>query len=155
MFEQALGKHEIDSSRYDCKAPMPIRAALMVVAALIERDGEVLIGQRRAGDRHSLKWEFPGGKVEQHEHPKDALRRELQEELGIDADIGPEIVRYEFQYPKRSPILLIFHRVSTFRGDMRNAVFEQIKWELRERLPEYDFLDGDHDFVRRLSRRQL
>ncbi len=140
---------------YHCKAAMTTRSTRMVVAAVIERNGQVLIGQRRANDRHALKWEFPGGKVEQHEHPKDALRRELQEELGIDAEIGPEIVRYEFQYPKRSPILLIFHRVITFRGDVCNAAFEQIKWELRERLPEYDFLDGDYDFVRRLSRRQL
>jgi 8-oxo-dGTP diphosphatase len=127
----------------------------MVVAGVIERDGQILIGQRRAKDRHALKWEFPGGKVEPHEHPKEALRRELREELGIDADIGPEIVRYEFQYPKRSPILLIFHSVSAYRGEPSNHAFEQIKWEIRERLPEYDFLDGDVDFVRRLARRQL
>ncbi len=134
---------------------MTTKPTLMVVAAVIERDGQVLIGQRRANDRHALKWEFPGGKVEAHEHPKEALRRELNEELGIDAEIGPEIVRYEFQYPKRSPILLIFHRVDGFAGEMRNDAFEQIRWELRERLPTYDFLDGDHDFVRRLARRQL
>jgi 8-oxo-dGTP diphosphatase len=127
----------------------------MVVAGVIERDGQILIGQRRAQDRHALKWEFPGGKVEPHEHPKEALRRELQEELGIDADIGQEIVRYEFQYPKRSPILLIFLTVSGYRGEPSNDAFEQIKWEMRERLPDYDFLDGDHDFVRRLARRQL
>jgi 8-oxo-dGTP diphosphatase len=127
----------------------------MVVAGVIERDGQILIGQRRAKDRHALKWEFPGGKVEPREHPKEALRRELREELGIDADIGPEIVRYEFQYPKRSPILLIFHSVTAYRGEPSNDAFEQIKWEIRERLPEYDFLDGDVDFVRRLARRQL
>ena len=127
----------------------------MVVAAVIERDQEVLIGQRRLNDRHALKWEFPGGKVEPHESPKDALRRELQEELGIDAEIGPEIVRYEFQYPKRAPILLIFHQVTKYEGEVRNDAFAQIKWERRERLPNYDFLDGDHDFVRRLARRQF
>ncbi len=134
---------------------MAVKPVLMVVAAVIERNGQVLIGQRREGDRHALKWEFPGGKVEPRESPKEALRRELNEELGIDADIGPEIVRYEFQYPKRSPILLIFHRVVCFRGDVRNDAFQQIKWEVRERLPQYDFLDGDHDFVRRLARRQF
>ena len=125
---------------------------LMVVAAVIERDGQVLIGQRRLSDRHALKWEFPGGKVEPNEHPKQALRRELQEELGIDAEIGPELARYEFQYPKRAPILLIFHRVTSFLGELRNGAFEQIRWEKTERLPRYDFLDGDYDFVRRLAR---
>ena len=62
----------------------------MVVAAVIQRDRQVLIGQRRASDRHALKWEFPGGKVELHESPRDALKRELREELGIEAEIGPE-----------------------------------------------------------------
>jgi 8-oxo-dGTP diphosphatase len=124
----------------------------MVVAAVIEKDGRILIGQRRAADRHPLKWEFPGGKVEPYESPRDALRRELREELGIDATIGPEIVRYEFQYPRRAPILLIFHHVTEFAGEMRNGVFEQVRWEARERLPGYDFLDGDVDFVRRLAR---
>ncbi len=154
MIQKALAKH-LSKSSYDCKAVMTTRPILMVVAAVIERDGHILIGQRRAKDRHALKWEFPGGKVEPNEHPKEALRRELQEELRIDAEIGPEIVRYEFQYPKRSPILLIFHSVATFEGEPSNDAFEQIKWELRERLPDYDFLDGDHDFVRRLARRQL
>ncbi|MBS1872992.1 MAG: (deoxy)nucleoside triphosphate pyrophosphohydrolase [Acidobacteria bacterium] len=128
---------------------------LMVVAAVIEREGQILIGQRRAQDRHALKWEFPGGKVEAFESPRDALRRELQEELGVTAEIGPEIIRYEFQYPRRPPILLIFHQVETFHGEMMNGAFEQIRWESRDRLPHYDFLDGDRDFVRRLARREL
>jgi 8-oxo-dGTP diphosphatase len=127
----------------------------MVVAAVIERDGQILIGQRRAEDRHPLKWEFPGGKVERYENPRDALRRELREELGIDANIGPEILRYEFQYPRRSTILLIFHHVTEYEGEMRNEVFKQVRWEARERLTRYDFLDGDVDFVRRLARGQL
>ena len=126
----------------------------MVVAAVIEREGRVLIGQRRTSDRHALKWEFPGGKVEPYENPKEALRRELREELNIDAEIGPEIVRYEFQYPKRSPILLIFHRVTSFAGEVRNDAFHDIRWEAPARLPAYDFLDGDYDFVRRLARGQ-
>lgn len=134
---------------------MTTRPTLMVVAAVIEREGRVLIGQRRLHDRHALKWEFPGGKVEPHESPREALRRELQEELGIDAQIGPEIVRYEFQYPRRPPILLIFHRVEEYQGEMGNNAFQQIKWESRERLPAYDFLDGDYDFVRLLARRRL
>lgn len=128
---------------------------IIVVAAVIEKDGLILIGQRRSNDRHGLKWEFPGGKVEAHEAPRQALKRELQEELGIDAEIGSEIARYEFQYPRRSPILLIFHWVSEYTGEMRSVAFEQILWESRAKLPSYDFLDGDVDFVRRLARGEL
>jgi len=125
----------------------------LVVAAVIERvGGLILIGQRRHADRHPLKWEFPGGKVETSESPRDALKRELREELGIDAQIGSEIARYEYQYPKGSTILLIFYSVPEYSGEPQNLCFEQIKWEERTRLPSYDFLDGDVDFVRRLAR---
>lgn len=129
--------------------------SVLVVAAVLERDGQVLICQRRAGSRHGLKWEFPGGKVEAGEAPQKALRRELQEELGIQASIGPEIVRYGYQYPGRSPILLIFFRVNEFTGEPVNREFEQFRWEARQRLPEYDFLEGDLDFVRRLAGGEL
>ena len=131
------------------------RTSVLVVAALIEKDGQVLIGQRRRTDSFPLKWEFPGGKVENGESPREALRRELQEELGIEAEIGAELVRYEFQYPHRSPVMLIFHRVTGWTGAMRNGAFEQFLWEERQRLPGYDFLDGDVDFVRRLARGSL
>jgi 8-oxo-dGTP diphosphatase len=126
-----------------------------VVAAVIEQNGRLLIGQRKQGDRHALKWEFPGGKVEPGETPREALERELEEELAIQATVGPELIRYEYQYAKRNPILLIFLRVLKFQGELRSSAFEQIRWELREKLPEYDFLDGDHDFVRRLARGEL
>ncbi|MCC6390277.1 MAG: (deoxy)nucleoside triphosphate pyrophosphohydrolase [Bryobacterales bacterium] len=122
-----------------------------VVAALIEKDGKLLIGQRKAGARHEFKWEFPGGKVEQGESPRAALARELREELGIEATVGKEITRYEFNYPKGASLLLIFLEVPGFSGELRNAIFEKIQWERRENLPSYDFLDGDLDFVKRLA----
>jgi 8-oxo-dGTP diphosphatase len=127
----------------------------VVVAAVIERDGQVLVCQRKQGSRHALKWEFPVGKVEPGETPRAALQRELMEELALPATIGQEIVRYEYRYPRRSRILLIFHRVSEFQGEPSNQIFEQIAWEPRTRLTEYDFLEGDLDFVRRLSRGEL
>lgn len=120
-----------------------------VVAAVIERGGDVLAGQRKPGGNHPLKWEFPGGKVEAGESPEDALIRELREELGIQARIESEITRYEYQYPGRSRILLIFYRVLEFEGEPQNLDFAQLKWVKRERLPDLDFLDGDVDFVRR------
>jgi len=124
----------------------------MVVAALIERDGQVLICQRRKKGRHALKWEFPGGKVEPGETPRQALVRELREELGLEATLGEEIVRYEYRYPRSRPILLIFYRVAAYEGRLDNRVFERIAWEPPVRLSGYDFLDGDADFIRRLAR---
>lgn len=125
---------------------------ITVAAAVVERDGRLLICQRRAGGRHSLKWEFPGGKVEPHESPQRALARELQEELGILPHSIEEIERCDFDYPGGPCVHLIFFRVTRFTGEPRNRAFEQIRWERPERLPEYDFLEGDLDFVRRLAR---
>lgn len=123
----------------------------MVVAAVVERDDQILVCQRKKGAWHELKWEFPGGKVEPGETPGQALVRELAEELGIEATPGAEIARYEYQYPGRPPILLIFYRVAGYCGEPKNLEFAQIRWEVRERLPDYDFLDGDVVFVRRLA----
>jgi len=128
---------------------------VLVVAGLIERDGQILIGQRKRGDRHAFKWEFPGGKVEQDEDPKSALARELWEELSIQATIGPELLRYEHLYPNGTLIMLIFCQVDSFTGQPANNAFEQILWEKPENLLKYDFLDGDTDFVRRLARHEF
>jgi 8-oxo-dGTP diphosphatase len=122
-----------------------------VVAAVMERDGEVLVCQRKAGGPHELKWEFPGGKVESGESLPDALARELGEELGVAAEVGREIERYEYRYPGKSPILLVFFEVRGFAGVMENRVFERVEWVARRGLGEVDFLEGDVEFVRRLA----
>ena len=126
--------------------PKPVTT---VVAAVIERDGRILITQRDAESWHPLKWEFPGGKVEAEETPEDAVVRELEEELAIQARIDGEIMRYEYQYPGRSPILLIFYRIVDFAGEPQNLQFAQLRWEAPERLNEYDFLEGDREFLRK------
>jgi 8-oxo-dGTP diphosphatase len=126
-----------------------LNAVTTVVAAVIERDGRILITQRDAESWHPLKWEFPGGKVEAEETPEEAVVRELGEELAIQARIHGEIMRYEYQYPGRSPILLIFYRIVEFAGEPQNIQFEQIRWESPERLSEYDFLEGDREFLRK------
>ncbi len=118
-----------------------------VVAAVIERDGRILIAQRKNLGYHPLKWEFPGGKVEPGEAPEAAVIRELAEELGIAARVDRELMRYEYQYPGRSRILLIFYRVMDFDGDPRNLDFEQLRWEHPGRLTDYNFLEGDGEFI--------
>jgi 8-oxo-dGTP diphosphatase len=123
-----------------------------VVAAVIERDGRILIAQRKSTGQHALKWEFPGGKVEPVEAPEAALVRELEEELAIRARAEREIMRYEYQYPGRSPILLIFYSVTKFTGEPENLDFEQIVWVTRASLRDYDFLEGDAEFIGRYTR---
>ena len=126
------------------------RVIVEVVAAVIERAGLILIGQRKADGRHPLKWEFPGGKVEPGEESHEALARELREELGIEASIGDEIERYDFSYGAGQVTRLIFFHVAEFTGEPANLDFAQIAWVPRRRLPDYDFLEGDVEFVRRL-----
>src|ERR1700683_2402666 len=118
-----------------------------VVAAVIERNGRILIAQRKRTAQHPLKWEFPGGKVEPDGTPEAAVMRELEEELGIRATVGAEIGRYEFQYEGRWPIMLMFYRVVDFSAEPKNRDFEQIVWPPRDRLREYDFLEGDAEFL--------
>jgi 8-oxo-dGTP diphosphatase len=126
----------------------PVFIMTTVVAAVIERSGRVLIGQRKRTGQHPLKWEFPGGKVEPDEAPEAAVVRELKEELGIRARVQQEIMRYEYQYPGRPPILLIFYRVTEFTGEPENLDFEQIAWVARDSLGDFDFLEGDAEFIR-------
>ena len=123
----------------------------IVAAAVIERDGRILIGQRRVGGAHGLKWEFPGGKVNEGETPGAALERELAEELAIQAQAGPEILRYEYAYPGKPPILLVFFQVTSFSGVPLNRVFEQFAWADKRKLSDYDFLEGDAEIVKLLG----
>jgi mutator protein MutT len=124
---------------------------IVVVAALIERDGLLLICQRHSSDSHSLKWEFPGGKVERGETHAAALARELVEELSIQAVVGAEVARHAHQYHGRMPFLLVFLRVDRFEGEPRNNIFADVRWVKREALPGYDFLEGDREFVQALA----
>ena len=118
-----------------------------VAAGILEQDGRILICRRRSDQPHALKWEFPGGKIEAGETPQQALVRELREELGIEAEPPIEIARYEFAYPGKSPILLIFLRVPAWTGPIEDHIFDTIMWEAWENLKDYDFLEGDAPFI--------
>ena len=121
---------------------------LQVVAAVIERAGQVLICRRRPDQTHPLKWEFPGGKVEPGETPAQALARELEEELGILGAAGRELARYPVCYPGRNPIELIFIQVRSFTGEPRNLIFHEMRWSPVGKLTEFDFIEGDLKFIR-------
>jgi 8-oxo-dGTP diphosphatase len=122
-----------------------------VVAALILKDDQILACQRTRHQPMPLKWEFPGGKIEEGEQPRDALRRELEEELGIEATIGNEVARIHHEYPSGGTIELRFFEVHRYRGEVENRIFREIRWVDRNELPALDFLEADRQLVRDLA----
>src|SRR5205085_4610829 len=95
-----------------------------VVAAIITResDDKLLICQRRKEQPLPLKWEFPGGKIEAGEEPVAALKRELEEELGIDANVGAELTSFVHTYKNGGGVELKFFRVNDFNGTLTNRI---------------------------------
>ena len=122
-----------------------------VVAALILKDGKILICQRTRHQTMPLKWEFPGGKIEEGEQPRDALRRELDEELGIDANVGDEVARIKHQYKSGSSVELRFFVVNEYKGELENKIFRDMRWSERSELPSFDFLEADLELVKDLA----
>ncbi len=130
-------------------------ALRFVAAALIVRGGEVLICQRRPGQPMALLWEFPGGKIEAGESPEQALARELEEELGIRAVIGPLVTRIRHNYRHGGAVDLQFFAVHEFAGELDNRIFQQLRWVKLEDLPSYDFLAADRELIRDLAAGKL
>ncbi|MHB8411671.1 MAG: (deoxy)nucleoside triphosphate pyrophosphohydrolase [Candidatus Acidiferrales bacterium] len=127
-------------------------STMLVVAAVIVRDGRVLACQRSRSGQFPLKWEFPGGKVQDGESPQAALARELQEELRVSATVGAEIHRTRHSYAEmREPVELIFFEATIASGEIDNRVFERIEWIEPRKLPRMDFLDADRELVSKLA----
>ena len=122
-----------------------------VVAAFIIENGKVLICQRTKYQPLPLKWEFPGGKIEPGEQPRDALRRELDEELGIQAQIGDEVARIRHTYRSGGSVELRFYEVRAYEGAIENRIFQDVQWSLPQDLPSYDFLAADAELVRDIA----
>ncbi len=126
-----------------------------VVAGLIVKDGKLLVCQRTRHQTMPLKWEFPGGKIEEGEQPRDALRRELEEELGIVAVIGDEVRRIQHEYPNGGMVELRFFVVREYQRELENRIFRDMQWAEPKDLPKYDFLEADLTLVQELAAGKL
>ena len=135
--------------------PRAIREPLVrtVVAAVIERpDRRILIGQRRKRDSSPLKWEFPGGKMEEGEGAEVALARELREELRAALVKSVELGRVQHKYPDRDETLEIrFFAAAIANGAVEPVAFEQIAWVLPRELAQYDFLAANKQLIAQLA----
>ena len=130
---------------------MPPANIKQVVAAVIVQDNKVLICQRGEDQPMPLKWEFPGGKVEPEEELRAALKRELDEELGITATIGTRVTVVRHTYANGNGVELHFYRVDEFEGELENRIFNEVRWVERTELKGYDFLEADIAFIREIS----
>ena len=124
-------------------------ARLLVVAAVVERDGRIMLCQRRPGVHNGLKWEFPGGKLEAGESPEAALARELREELDVEARVGRVRDAVYHRYADRD-VLVLFYRCEIIGGEPRPLDCNAVEWVAPEDLTDYDFAGADRAFVERL-----
>lgn len=122
-----------------------------VVAGILTRGNEILCCQRTESDPFPLRWEFPGGKIEPGETPEEALTRELTEELGIHAEIGPLLETIRHSYKPAVVIDLYFFSVERWVGEVRNLIFNDVRWVRRAELTSLDFLEADRPLVARIS----
>jgi 8-oxo-dGTP diphosphatase len=133
---------------------MSEKKPILVVAGILQNGDRILICQRSRADAYGLQWEFPGGKVENGEELPAALQRELEEELGLQAEVGPEVFRLRHHYPDRY-VEVVFFAIASYRGEVSNRVFEGVEWALRNQLPQYTFLEADRELVNRLAEGEL
>jgi 8-oxo-dGTP diphosphatase len=122
----------------------------MVAAAVIERDGRVLIAKRKKGWRFAGKWEFPGGKIEPNETPEECLRRELREELGIETEIGDFFCSSTHAYPHATVQLLVYQAFHV-SGEYTLHDHQEIRWVLPDELTQYDFPEADEPVIEKLT----
>jgi 8-oxo-dGTP diphosphatase len=122
----------------------------IVTAAVVERDGRLLVTRRIDGTHLAGHWEFPGGKCEPGETPEDCLVRELREELGVAAAVGREVYRTLYAYADRRLDLRFFS--CEFEGEPRSLIGQEIRWAARAELRELQFPPADAELVEMLAR---
>ena len=118
----------------------------VAVGIIQNQQGDYLVGQRTVEDAYYQKWEFPGGKLEQNETAKQALKRELFEELGVDVNACTELLMLEHNYPDRH-VRLFVRQVTQYSGEVRGAEGQALQWVSLEQLSQLDFLAGNQAII--------
>jgi 8-oxo-dGTP diphosphatase len=122
---------------------------VIVVAAIIRKDGRILI-TRRPNDVHLAGlWEFPGGKVEPGESLEVALQREILEELGIKIRVYDEFFRIDHDYPRKS-VRLHFFNCTVSEGEAQCLEVAELQWIKPEDLLNYEFPPADTELLAKL-----
>jgi len=127
----------------------PIRPTILVTAAVIERDGRLLVTRRLDGTHLAGCWEFPGGKCEPGEEPRAALVREIHEELDAGVEVGREVLRTSHAYPDRVVELRFFE--ARLLGEPRPLLGQEMRWVGREELGTLEFPPADAELIRLLA----
>ena len=125
-----------------------------VVAAIVIKEGRILITKRKEGSFMAGRWEFPGGKVESGEKPREALKREIKEELSLEIKINDLYCVKQHIYDlgvKKRTVRLFFYEAQIVRGEIKCVGCSEYIWVLHKELKDYDFVDGDAEIVRKLS----
>ena len=126
---------------------------LLVVAGLVIEQGRVLMTQRREDSLHGLLWEFPGGKMEEGEEPRQALKRELEEELGIEVEVGRFFEATFYLYPE-FPLLLLVYHCRIVRGVARPLKARDLRWVNLQQMKELTLPPADEPIRKSLSSSQ-
>lgn len=129
---------------------MPER--LRVVAAVVRRGDAILITRRPDRPGRPGQWEFPGGKVEAGEAEVEALRRELREELGCEAEVGALLLRHAHRYPDLAVDLAFYACALPPEPEPRPLGVAEIAWARVGTLSRYDFLEADLAVLAELER---
>lgn len=122
---------------------------IAVVAALMRRQGKVLVGKRPEGASLPGRWEFPGGKIELDESPEEALIRELREELGIEAEVGPLKFAATHTYGKTG-ILFLFYEVKYWKGQLKTQQHLDLQWVAPKDLLELELPEANSKFLNQI-----
>lgn len=125
---------------------------ITVAVAIIRARGNILVCRRKPSARYGLKWEFPGGKVERNETAVDCLKRELKEELNIDAAIGTLYHRQQYTYSDAGSFEVLYFTIPSYSGEVENRSFAAIQWISENRLGTIDMLEGNREVVEKLLR---